>query len=145
MSHLPGAYLALVALSIAAIWAAGRTKNVARNSRWSVPALAAIGLTLVALLMPAAAGSMGFLSVADAEFDASSPLLEFVPAILVWIAAIRCAHLALRQARDRDPATRSRSVRRGVGLAVSAIVFAYFVGLLIAAAALSILVGGGGE
>src|SRR5262245_44565808 len=43
-----GAFVALVIFGVAAIWAAGRTKNIASRSRWSVPALVAIGLTLIA-------------------------------------------------------------------------------------------------
>ena len=131
MSQLPrqwvGAYVALVALGIAAIWAAGRTKNIASQSRWSVPALAAIGLTLVTPLMfLAAATTMDHLSGSDSSLEEAIPLYSFLPTILLYIAAVRCAHVALRQTRDRDPA-------RGHGLAVTAMAFTYSAGLLLAA------------
>jgi hypothetical protein len=118
-----GAYVALVALSVAAIWAAGRTKNIARNSRWSVPALAAIGLTLVTpLTFLAAATSFNYLTGSDPGAEQATPLFSYLPAVLVYIAAIRCARVALRQARDR-----------GHGLAVTAMAFTYSAGLLLAA------------
>jgi hypothetical protein len=125
MSHhnlVTGAYVALAALSVAAIWAAGRTKNITRNSRWSVPAVAAIGLTLVTPLMwSAAATSMVYLSASDSGLEQATPLFAFVPAVLVYIAAIRCARVAPRQAR------------RGHGLAVTAMAFTHSAGLLLAA------------
>ncbi|MEU4288574.1 hypothetical protein AB0E63_10150 [Kribbella sp. NPDC026596] len=127
-----GAFVALVALGVAAIWAAGRTKNIASHSRWSVPALAAIGLTLAApLVWVAASLAMYYLSASDPSFEAPAYWLPFVPAILVCVAAIRCAHTGLQQARD--PARRP-ALALSAGATELVVAFAYLVGVLLVVA-----------
>lgn len=127
-----GAYIALVALGVAAIWAAGRTMDMASHSRWSVPALAAAGLTLAApLVWVAAATAMYYLLVSDPSFDETASWLPFVPALLVCVAAIRCAHAGLQQARD--PARRP-TLALSAGAAELVVALAYLVGLLLAIA-----------
>ena len=140
-----GAFVALVALSVAAIWAAGRTKHIASQSRWSVPALTAVGLTLVAPLVWIGANvAMYYLSVSDPSFDEPAYWLPFVPAILVCIAAIRCGHAGLQQARD--PARRP-TLALSAGAAELIVALAYLVGLLLAAAGafFALLSQGGGS
>jgi hypothetical protein len=147
-----GLFLALVALGVAAFLAPNLARHLAPSRfrdglsvdasgsagrrRWSVPAVAAIVLALVVpLVVWAASAAMFDLSYSDPFFDVSGLWLQFVPAVLVGGAAIRCAHAGLRQTRKRTG---------GRVLAVTAAVFAYLVAGLMLAALLTVFYSLGG-
>jgi hypothetical protein len=134
-----GSFIALVALGVAAWLAANRLRDLSvhpsrtdRPNRRSPAALAAVALVLVTpLVHGAASAAMAALAYSAPSFDASAPLLQFVPAVLVSTAAVRCARAGLREVQGQTG---------GRALALSATVLAYLVAGLLLAALLYVMV-----
>lgn len=100
-----GSFVGLVGLGIAlwvgagyfcrrlSAWPSGGRK------RWRWMAAAAVVLAAITpLVLWASATVMYTLAYSDPSFDASALFLEFVPALLVGAAAVRCARNGLREA-----------------------------------------------
>ena len=100
-----GSFVGLVGLGIALWFGAGRlcrrlsAWSSGGRKRWRWMAAAAIVLAvLTPLVLWASATVMYTLAYSDPSFDASALFLEFVPALLVGAAAVRCARNGFRDA-----------------------------------------------